>query len=166
MDFSKMLKQAQEMQQKMMEAKEHFLKQRDKHNSEHKKRQRKVDELEKRLKQKENSFNQKFESANRKEKQAEEIKKNLERQIEVVHQKQAELDKEQEHHIAKLEQLSNLSAEAEALSGRLPAALPNSVIGVTAERVEPGLSLVDHPSVGEGRGASEIPPDMKSSVPE
>ena len=61
---------------------------------------------------------------------------------------------------------SNLSAEAEALSGRLPAALPNSVIGVTAERVELGLGLVDHPSVVEGRGASEIPPDMKSSVPE
>ena len=52
------------------------------------------------------------------------------------------------------------------MSGRLRAALPNAVSGVTAERVEVGLGLVDHPSVVEGRGASEIPPDMKSSVPE
>ncbi len=96
---------------KMIEAKEHFMKEKDRHRSEIKKKERSVDEMQKRLKQKENSFNQKFENANRKEKEADSIKTNLKRQLEVLNQKQAELDKEQENHIAKLEQLSNLSAE-------------------------------------------------------
>lgn len=97
--------------QKMMEAKEHFLNQKNKHNSEIKKKERKIDDIEKRLKQKENSYKQKFENVNRKEKEVQDIKTNLKRQIEVLHTKQAELDKEQEQHIAKLEQIAQLSAE-------------------------------------------------------
>ena len=97
--------------EKAMEAKEHFLKLKDDHNNEIKKKERRIDEIEKRLKQKEQSFNSKFENANRKEKEVDEIKDKLSRQLEVIQQKQEELDKEQENHIAKLEQLSNLSAE-------------------------------------------------------
>jgi ribonuclease Y len=97
--------------EKMMEAKEHFLKLKDKHNTEIKKRERKLEESEKQLKSKSVSLSQKIENASRKEVEMEELKANLERQLEVVGRKQTELDKAQEEHLDKLEQISQLSAE-------------------------------------------------------
>jgi ribonuclease Y len=104
--------------EKMVEAKEYFLKQKSEHDEEIKRKERKlieaerkVEEAERRQKGKEQSLNQKIENYSRKEKELDETKESLQRQIEVVQNKQEELSKAQDTHIAKLEQVSQLSAE-------------------------------------------------------
>jgi ribonuclease Y len=74
-------------------------------------RNRKVAESENRIKQKEHSVNQKTEQLERQVKENDAIKQNLNRQIEVVNLKQAELEKHQEEHTRRLEKISGLTAE-------------------------------------------------------
>ncbi|MCP4124666.1 MAG: ribonuclease Y [Bacteroidetes bacterium] len=96
---------------KMMEAKEHFLKLKDQHRQDIKKRERSIEELEKKLKSKNQSLSSKLDRASGHERELDDLKANLERQKEVLHKKQAELDKSHAEHITKLEQISRLSAE-------------------------------------------------------
>jgi len=74
-------------------------------------RNRKVAEGENRFKQKEMALNQKTEQLERQLKENDAIKQNLNRQIEVVNLKQAELEKHQEEHQRRLEKISGLTAD-------------------------------------------------------
>lgn len=96
---------------KMMEAKEFFLKQKEEHNKEAEQRNRKLLESENRAKQIEQSLKDKLANTNKQEKETEELKKKLADQIEIANKKRADLDKAEAEHIAKLEQVAKLSAE-------------------------------------------------------
>ncbi len=97
--------------EKELEAKERFVQLKAEHEREVLERNRKVVEGENRIKQKEHTVNQKTEQLERQIKENEAIKQNLNRQIEVVNVKQAELEKHQEEHTRRLEKISGLTAE-------------------------------------------------------
>jgi len=97
--------------EKELEAKERFVQLKAEHEREVLERNRKVGESETRIKQKESGLNQKTEQLEKAIKENDEIKQNLARQIDVVNQKQAELEKHQEEHPRRLEKISGLTAE-------------------------------------------------------
>ena len=97
--------------EKELEAKERFVQLKSEHDREVMERNRKVVEGENRIKQKEQGLNQKTEQLERQIKENDAIKQNLNRQIEVVNLKQAELEKHQEEHTRRLEKISGLTAE-------------------------------------------------------
>jgi ribonuclease Y len=97
--------------EKELEAKERFVQLKAEHEREVLERNRKVGEGENRIRQKEQSLNQKTEQLERQLKENDAIKQNLNRQIEVVNLKQAELEKHQEEHTRRLEKISGLTAE-------------------------------------------------------
>ncbi|MFL5811120.1 MAG: ribonuclease Y [Flavisolibacter sp.] len=97
--------------EKELEAKERFVHLKAEHDREVLDRNRKVQEGENRVKQKELAINQKTEQLERQIKENDAIKQNLNRQIEVVNGKQAELEKHQEEHTRRLEKISGLTAE-------------------------------------------------------
>jgi len=97
--------------EKELEAKERFVQLKSEHDKEVMERNRKVVEGENRIKQKEQGLNQKTEQLERQIKENDAIKQNLNRQIEVVNLKQAELEKHQEEHTRRLEKISGLTAE-------------------------------------------------------
>jgi ribonuclease Y len=97
--------------EKEVEAKERFVQLKADHDREVLERNRKVVEGENRIKQKEHTLNQKAEQLERQIKENDAIKQNLNRQIEVVNGKQAELEKHQEEHMRRLEKISNLTVE-------------------------------------------------------
>jgi len=97
--------------EKELEAKERFVQLKAEHEREVLERNRKVVEGENRIKQKEHTINQKTEHLERQIKENDAIKQNLNRQIEVVNLKQAELEKHQEEHTRRLEKISGLTAE-------------------------------------------------------
>ena len=94
-----------------LEAKERFVHLKSEHEKEVMERNRKVVEGENRIKQKELTLNQKTEHLERQIKENDAIKQNLNRQIEVVNTRQAELEKHQEEHTRRLEKISGLTAE-------------------------------------------------------
>ncbi|MFN8283783.1 MAG: ribonuclease Y [Chitinophagales bacterium] len=96
---------------KMMEAKEFFLKQKEEQNKELEQRNRKLLESENRAKQIEQSLKDKLSNAGKQEKENEELKKRLTEQIEIANKRRDDLDKAEAEHIAKLEQVAKLSAE-------------------------------------------------------
>src|SRR5215212_5373783 len=97
--------------EKELEAKERFVHLKSEHDREVLERNRKIGEGENRIKQKELTLNQKTEQLERQIKENEAIKQNLNRQIEVINVKQAELEKHQEEHTRRLEKISGLTAE-------------------------------------------------------
>ncbi|MBB1286721.1 ribonuclease Y [Flavisolibacter sp. BT320] len=97
--------------EKELAAKEKFVQLKAEHDKEVLERNRKLGESENRLRQKEQSINQKTEQLERQVKENNTIKENLNRQLEVVGVKQAELEKHQEEHTRRLEKLANLTAE-------------------------------------------------------
>src|SRR6187200_1916011 len=97
--------------EKELEAKERFVQLKAEHEREVLERNRKVVEGENRIKQKEHTLNQKTEQLERQIKENDAIKQNLNRQIEVVNLRQAELEKHQEEHTRRLEKISGLTAE-------------------------------------------------------
>ena len=97
--------------EKEVAAKEKFVQLKAEHDRDVLERTRKVSESENRLRQKESTLNQKNEQLDRQVKENEVIKQNLNKQIEVVNLKQAELDRHQEEHLRRLEKVSGLSAE-------------------------------------------------------
>lgn len=97
--------------EKELEAKERFVQLKAEHEKEVLERNRKVVEGENRIRQKEQAVNQKTEHLERQIKENDAIKQNLNRQIEVVNLKQAELEKHQEEHTRRLEKISGLTAE-------------------------------------------------------
>src|SRR3982751_1329664 len=97
--------------EKELEAKERMVHLKAEHDREVNERNRKMNEGENRIKQKELTLNQKTEHLERQVKENDAIKQNLNRQIEVVNLKQAELEKHQEEHQRRLEKISGLTAE-------------------------------------------------------
>ncbi|HEU0065377.1 MAG TPA: ribonuclease Y [Flavisolibacter sp.] len=97
--------------EKELEAKERFVQLKSDFDREVLERNRKVNESENRIKQKELALNQKTEHLERQIKENESIKQNLNRQVEVINTKQAELEKHQEEHLRRLEKISGLTAE-------------------------------------------------------
>lgn len=97
--------------EKEIEAKERFVQLKSEHEREVLERNRRVGEGENRIRQKELAINQKTEQLERQIKENDAIKQNLNRQIEVVNVKQAELEKHQEEHTRRLEKISGLTAE-------------------------------------------------------
>lgn len=97
--------------EKEVAAKERFVQLKSEHDKEVLERNRKLGESENRIRQKEQSLNQKTEQLERQLKENNAIKENLNRQIEVVNTKQAELDRHQEEHTRRLEKISGLTAD-------------------------------------------------------
>ncbi|HEX2534291.1 MAG TPA: Rnase Y domain-containing protein, partial [Chitinophagaceae bacterium] len=97
--------------EKEVEAKARFVQLKAEHEKEVLERNRKVQEGEGRIRQKEQSLDQKAQQLDRQIKENDAIKQNLNRQIEVVTAKQAELDKHQEEHARRLEKIAGLTAE-------------------------------------------------------
>jgi ribonucrease Y len=97
--------------EKELSAKEKFVQLRAEHEKEVLERNRKVGEGENRIRQKEQAVNQKTEQLERQIKENNAIKENLNRQIEVINVKQAELEKHQEEHTRRLEKIANLTAD-------------------------------------------------------
>jgi ribonuclease Y len=97
--------------EKLLEVKEKFVQLKADHESETLERNRKLGDAENRIKQKEQSLNQKTESLEKQSKENESIKEHLNKQIEIVNQKKAELEKHHEEHVRKLEKIAGLSAE-------------------------------------------------------
>jgi len=97
--------------EKLLEAKENFVRLRAEHDKEVLEKNRKVNEGESRIRQKEQSINQKLENLDKQAKDNDVIKDNLNRQIEVVNLKRTELEKHQEEHIRRLEKIAALTAE-------------------------------------------------------
>lgn len=96
---------------RLLEAKEKLLQMKSEHEKTVSQRNKKMDDAENRIRQKENSLNQKIEHNQRQIQENEAIKENLQRQIELVNIKRAELEKNQEEHVRKLEKIAGLSAE-------------------------------------------------------
>ena len=97
--------------EKELEAKEKFVQLKAAHERDALERNKKINDAENRIRQKEQSANQKENNLDKQIKDNEVIKENLNRQIELVNIKRAELEKHQEEHVRRLEKIANLSAE-------------------------------------------------------
>ncbi|MBC8032736.1 MAG: ribonuclease Y [Chitinophagaceae bacterium] len=97
--------------EKLLEAKETFVRLKAEHDRETLEKNRKIGDTENRIRQRETSIVQKETALDKQLKENEVIKDNLNRQIEVVNTKRVELEKHQEEHIRRLEKVSGLSAE-------------------------------------------------------
>jgi ribonuclease Y len=104
--------------EKDLAAKEKFVQLRAEHDKEILERNRKLGEVENRARQKEQAATQKEQAINQKTEQLERqikennsIKENLNRQLEVVAAKQADLEKHQQEHTRRLEKIANLTAD-------------------------------------------------------
>jgi len=112
----KVLEEAQEKaevlkKEKILQAKEHFLKLKAEHEQLANERNANILKNETRLKQKEVTLNQRFEEYNKKEKEVELIRKNLNQQLEILENKQKELDKSINKQLEQLESISGLTTE-------------------------------------------------------
>lgn len=97
--------------EKEVEAKERFVQLKAAHDKELFEKNKKINDSENRARQKEQSITQKEVSLDKQIKENDIIKENLNRQIEVVNNKKAELDKHTEEHNRRLEKIAGLSAE-------------------------------------------------------
>ena len=97
--------------EKELEAKEKFVQLKSAHEREVLDRNKKVIESENRIRQKEQSISQKENNLDKQIKENETLKENLNRQVDQVTNKRAELEKHQEEHIRRLEKIANLSAD-------------------------------------------------------
>lgn len=98
-------------EKKILEAKEKFLQLKSEHEKEVLQKNAKIVEQEQKLRQKEQSLNDKINAAQKQSNENANLKQNLEKQLEVVNIKRAELEKHQEEHIKRLEKVANLSQE-------------------------------------------------------
>lgn len=97
--------------EKEVAAKERFVQLKAEHDKDVLEKTRRINESENRARQKEQSITQKMEQLDKQIKENDVIKQNLNKQIEVINYKQAELDKHQEEHNRRLEKISGLTAE-------------------------------------------------------
>lgn len=96
---------------KILQAKEKFLKLKEDHENEMKNRERKLQSTEDRTKAKEKTLSQKIEELSRKEKAAEKEVKDLETKRVALETRQSELDKIHQKQVAELSKISGMSAE-------------------------------------------------------
>ena len=96
---------------KMLEAKEHFIQLKSKHETETNERNKKLIEKENQVKQQQQDSTHKLAEASKKEKEVENIRENLNKQLDVLNSKKEQLEKSHETFVNKLEQISSLSKE-------------------------------------------------------
>jgi ribonuclease Y len=96
---------------KILEAKSHFLQLKSEHDKVVLQTTQKLNEGENRIKQKEKELDDKTKLAQKEVQEYDQKKINLDKQLEVVARKQESLSKQHEEHIQKLEKIANLSAE-------------------------------------------------------
>ena len=97
--------------EKLLEAKDQFLKLKAEHEQEVTSKNNTINQRENSIKQKEQSVNQKLENMTRKEQELDTARKNLEKQTEITQNKQVEVDALKNQHITQLEAIAGLSAE-------------------------------------------------------
>jgi ribonucrease Y len=97
--------------EKLLEAKDQFLKLKAEHEQEVTIKNNTINQRENSIKQKEQSVNQKLENMTRKEQELDTARKNLEKQTEITQNKQTEVDALKNQHITQLEAIAGLSAE-------------------------------------------------------
>lgn len=107
-------------QNKMLQAKERFLKLKEEHETAMKDRERKLQSSEDRAKAKEKTLSQKIEEANRKQQGIDKKETALEAKITALDVKHSELDKMHQKHVAELSKVSGMSVE-DAKSGLVEA---------------------------------------------
>ena len=96
---------------KMLEAKEHFLQLKSKHETDTNERSKKLIEKENQVKQQHQDASNKLAEASKKEKEVENIRENLNKQLDVLNSKKEQLEKSHDTFVKKLEQISSLSKE-------------------------------------------------------
>jgi len=96
---------------KILEAKSHFLQLKSEHDKNVLQATQKLNEGENRIKHKEKELDDKTKLAQKEIQEYDQKKVNLDKQLEVVARKQEALSKQHEEHIHKLEKVANLSAE-------------------------------------------------------
>lgn len=96
---------------RLLEAKEKFLHLKAEHEREVNQKNNTINQRENSLRQKEQSLNSKLEQVNREKQELDNVKKNLERQIELNNKKQDEVEHLKMQHIKQLETIAGLSAE-------------------------------------------------------
>lgn len=96
---------------KQLEAKEHFLQLKAKHDVEVVERNKKIADRENQLKNEHNQLSSKIGEYSKKEKEIESLRENLNKQLDIVNTKREQLDKQHETFVTKLEQISGLSKE-------------------------------------------------------
>ena len=136
---------------KMLQAREKFQALKEEHEKVISERNQKIQGSEQRVKQKETSLNQKLADVNRKDKELGAIRKNLEKQLEIVQTKSETLEKEQQKHVERLESLANLSAD-EAMK-ELKVALESQA---KSESVQLMQEIVDEAKVSANKEAKRI----------
>ena len=97
--------------EKELAAKERFVQLKSEHDREVNKRNRELGDAEARIKQKETTLDTKAAQLDKQIKENEVIKQNLTKQTEIVAQKAADLDKQGEEHMRRLEKIANLTSE-------------------------------------------------------
>lgn len=96
---------------KILQAKEKFLSLKEEHEKVINGRNQKIQQAEQRVKQKETSLNQKLQDVNKKDNDLKALRGSLDKQLESVKLRQAELDKVHRKHVAALEEVANLTAD-------------------------------------------------------
>ncbi len=96
---------------KILQAKEKFLKLKTEHETTIKDRERKLQSIEDRAKNKEKSLNQKIESVNRKEKQIDSERDGLKQKLDALELKHQEMDKMHQKTVSELSKVSGMSVE-------------------------------------------------------
>lgn len=97
--------------QKELEAKEHFLQLKSKHEAEVAERNKKGIEKESQLKQLQGEVSQRQAEVSKKEKEIDHVRENLNKQLELVNTKKEQLEKSHEIFVGKLEQISQLTRD-------------------------------------------------------
>lgn len=96
---------------KILEAKEKFLKLKSEFEEEASRKKNQIINNENKLKQKEQHLSKEFENVKRQEAEIKELRENLTAQLEVVNKKKVELDKFNQQKVTILEKISNLTAD-------------------------------------------------------
>src|SRR5690554_6069863 len=97
--------------EKMLQAKEKFYHLKEEHEKVIKDRNRKIQSAEDKMKQREAVLSKNIERNKRESQSVDNIKQNLERQLEIIEQKQKELDKSHAQNVERLEKISSMSAD-------------------------------------------------------
>ncbi len=97
--------------EKILEAKEHYQQLKSAHEKEVQQRNQKVVEAEARIKQQQQSFNDKQAALQKQTNDVQKKSEDLDREIEIVKIKRAEVEKHHEEQVKRLEKVANLSAE-------------------------------------------------------
>jgi ribonucrease Y len=96
---------------KILQAKEKFLQLKEDHEKVISERERKMTDGENRVKQKETTLNNKLADVNKKDRENAAIKDNLNKQLELLQNKQSEIDKDRRKQVEQLEALAGMTAD-------------------------------------------------------